>query len=108
MEAWITGLVERDAPPAIKEVCRRLMIRGLGATGLIEVDDTEVWAGCQETIGGALRRRFPLSYQMGAGHERQDPERPGLICASPTEASSFGFYERWLELMQDGRGGTGA
>jgi hypothetical protein len=66
------------------------------------MDDAEVWAGCQETLRGAFRADFPVSYQMGAGHERKEADRPGLICASPTEASSFGFYERWVELMKDG------
>ena len=104
MEAWVTGLIEKDAPEAIRQVCRRMMIRGLGASGLIEMDDTEVWNGCQETLRGAFRADFPVNYQMGAGHERREADRPGLICASPKEASCFGFYERWVELMNHGDG----
>jgi len=51
------------------------------------------------------RRRFPLNYQMGAGHGRRDPEKPGLIHPPSTEISVFGFYERWRALMRDGTGG---
>jgi 3-phenylpropionate/trans-cinnamate dioxygenase alpha subunit len=102
MSVQVAGLVEKDVPTEVRKVCRRMMIRGLGATGLIEADDAAVWAGCQETLSGVLRGNFPLNYQMGAGHERTEPGRPGLICASPTEVSSFGFYERWAELTCDG------
>ncbi len=40
-----------------------------------------------------------INYQMGAGHGRRDPEKPGLIHPLSTEISVFGFYERWRALM---------
>jgi hypothetical protein len=40
-----------------------------------------------------------LNYQMGAGHERRDPEKPGLIHPPSTEIGVFGLYEQWRTLM---------
>jgi len=36
---------------------------------------------------------------MGAGYERPDADRPGLIHPPPTEISVFGFWERWRRQM---------
>jgi 3-phenylpropionate/trans-cinnamate dioxygenase subunit alpha len=104
MEAWSWGLVEPEAPPAVVELARKMQILTFSPSGIFEQDDGEMWGECVEAMGGVYRRRFPLNYQMGAGHGRRDPERPGLIHPPPTEISVFGFYERWRALMNDGMG----
>jgi hypothetical protein len=38
---------------------------------------------------------------MGAGHERVDADRPGLIHPPPTEIGVFGFWERWRRQMSN-------
>jgi hypothetical protein len=42
-----------------------VMIRGLGASGLIEMDDAEVWAGCQETLRGAFHQERKIKPPTG-------------------------------------------
>jgi phenylpropionate dioxygenase-like ring-hydroxylating dioxygenase large terminal subunit len=102
MEVWSWGLVEREAPPAVVELARKMQILTFSPSGIFEQDDGEMWGECVEAMGGVYRRRFPLNYQMGAGHGRRDPEKPGLIHPPATEISVFGFYERWRALMRDG------
>ena len=102
MEVWSWGLVEREAPPAVVALARKMQILTFSPSGIFEQDDGEMWGGCVEAMGGFYRRRFPLNYQMGAGHGRRDPEKPGVIHPPPTEISVFGFYERWRALMRDG------
>lgn len=97
-------LIERDAPEEIVAFARDVLVRTFSPTGIFEQDDGEMWSMCTETLKGAYRRRFPLNYQMGAGHGRRDNERPGLLHKPPTEIGVFGFYEKWQELMGDGRG----
>jgi hypothetical protein len=104
MEVWSWGLVERDAPPAVVELARKMQILTFSPSGIFEQDDGEMWGESVEAMGGVYRRRFPLNYQMGAGHGRRDPEKPGLIHPPSTEISVFGFYERWRALMSDGTG----
>jgi 3-phenylpropionate/trans-cinnamate dioxygenase alpha subunit len=102
MEVWSWGLVEREAPPAVVELARKMQILTFSPSGIFEQDDGEMWGESVEAMGGAYRRRFPLNYQMGAGHGRRDPEKPGLIHPPSTEIGVFGFYERWRALMSDG------
>jgi phenylpropionate dioxygenase-like ring-hydroxylating dioxygenase large terminal subunit len=105
MEVWSWGLVETDAPPAVAALARKMHILTFSPSGIFEQDDGEMWGECVETMGGVYRRRFPLNYQMGAGHGRQDPEKPGLIHPPSTEIGVFGFYERWHALMTESQKG---
>jgi hypothetical protein len=92
-------MVERDAPAEMIKLARDIQIRTFSPAGIFEQDDGEMWSYCTEASGGAYRRRFPLNYQMGAGHERADADRPGLIHPPPTEIGVFGFWERWRRQM---------
>jgi 3-phenylpropionate/trans-cinnamate dioxygenase alpha subunit len=104
IEVWSWALVERDAPPTVVEMARKMQILTFSPTGIFEQDDGEMWGESVEAMGGFYRNRFPLNYQMGAGYGRRDPEKPGLIHPPSTEISVFGFYERWRVLMNDGAG----
>lgn len=104
MEVWSWGFVERDAPAAIVELARKMQILTFSPSGIFEQDDGEMWGECVEAMGGVFRRQFPLNYQMGAGHGRRDPDKPGLIHPPSTEISIFGFHERWQTLMSAGTG----
>ncbi len=99
LEVWSWGLVEREAPPAVIELARKMQILTFSPSGIFEQDDGEMWGESVEAMGGVYRRRFPLNYQMGAGHGRRDPEKPGLIHPPSTEIGVFGFYEQWRALM---------
>jgi phenylpropionate dioxygenase-like ring-hydroxylating dioxygenase large terminal subunit len=99
LDAWSWALVERDAAPEVIKLARDIQIRTFSPAGIFEQDDGEMWSYCTEAAQGAYRRRFPLNYQMGAGYERPDPDRPGLIHPPPTEISVFGFWERWRRQM---------
>ena len=101
LEVWSWGLVEREAPPAVVELARKMQILTFSPSGIFEQDDGEMWGECVEAMGGFYRRRFPLNYQMGAGHGRGDPNKPGVIHPPPTEIGVFGFYERWRALMSN-------
>ena len=102
MEVWSWSLVEREAPPSVVELARKMQILTFSPSGVFEQDDGEMWGNCLEAMSGFYRRRFPLNYQLGAGHGRRDPEKPGLIHPPSTEIGVFGFYERWRTLMSDG------
>jgi phenylpropionate dioxygenase-like ring-hydroxylating dioxygenase large terminal subunit len=102
MDAWSWQLIERDAPEQIVDFARDVLVRTFSPSGIFEQDDGEMWSMCTETLKGPYRRRFPLNYQMGAGHSHRDSERPGELHKPPTEIGVFGFYERWRELMENG------
>jgi len=101
IEVWAWGLVEREAPPAVVELARAMQILTFSPSGIFEQDDGAMWGEGVEAMGGFYRRRFPLNYQMGAGHGRRDQDKPGVIHPPPTEIGVFGLYERWRALMSD-------
>jgi 3-phenylpropionate/trans-cinnamate dioxygenase alpha subunit len=98
-EMWFWTAADSEAPEWRKQLSRDVNIRTFTAGGLFDMDDAEMWTGCQEPIGGFYRKQFPLNYELGAETGRRETERPGLIDSTPSEASIFGFYERWNELM---------
>jgi len=102
MEVWSWGLVEREAPPAVVELARKMQILTFSPSGIFEQDDGEMWGECVEAMGGVYRRRFPLNYRMFFVNGSAATEKPGLIHPPSTEISVFGFYERWRTLMDDG------
>lgn len=98
-ELWIWSGADAEAPEWRQELSRVINIRYFSASGLIDVDDSEMWLGCQKALNGVQRRKYPLNYQLGAQTGRREDERPGLIDATPSEVGIFGFYERWKQLM---------
>jgi len=99
MEVWSYGLIERDAPPDVLEFARKMQILTFSPSGIFEQDDGTVWGEVTDTLAGARRRHYPLNYQMGRGHGRHIPGRPGLLHTLSTEIGVFGFYEYWRQCM---------
>ena len=99
MEVYSWGMIEKDAPPEVVEIARRAQVLTFSPSGIFEQDDGEMWGSSVETMRGAQRRQYPLNYQMGAGHGRRDPDKPGLIHPPSTEIGVFGLYEQWRALM---------
>ena len=102
MNAWAYGLVEKDAPPEVAEIVRKTQVLTFSPSGIYEQDDGVVWQSAVESMGGVVRRNYPLNYQQGAGHGRTMPNKPGLIHPPSTEIGVFGFYEFWREVMTRG------
>jgi 3-phenylpropionate/trans-cinnamate dioxygenase alpha subunit len=98
-ELWNWCAADADAPEWHKALSREINIRCYSAGGLIDIDDSEMWYGCQSGMGGFQRSKYPLNYQLGESRGRREDERPGLIDSTPSEAGVFSFHERWYELM---------
>jgi 3-phenylpropionate/trans-cinnamate dioxygenase alpha subunit len=100
MEVWSWCVVEKKAPPEVKDMMRLSYMALFGPGGVVEQDDGENWSQCTLAMRGRVRRRYMLNYQMGLGYEQVRPGIPGQT--SPTiwsEIGQRGFYRRWLELM---------
>ncbi len=99
-EAWRWFLVDRDAPPNVKEVLRHYYLRYSGPAGLTEQDDMENWNYASVASRGTIARRYPYNYEMGIGQEYPDYGLPGVITDRVSEQNQRGFYQRWAELMK--------
>jgi len=101
-EVWSWVYVDKAAPPEVKEAFRLAGMRSFSPSGTFEQDDMDNWQGCTQTGRGVVARRYPLSYEMGLGHERFDEELGALASDYRySESNHRGFYRRWAQLMAD-------
>ncbi|MDF3281050.1 MULTISPECIES: aromatic ring-hydroxylating dioxygenase subunit alpha [unclassified Gordonia (in: high G+C Gram-positive bacteria)] len=102
-EVWALTLVDKAAPPEVKEAQRIQSQLTFSAAGLYEQDDGENWSQIGENLGhgGTVINSLKLNYQMGIGHHGPSEDYPGtignvLVGEEPQRA----FYRRWVEMME--------
>src|SRR6201997_1010834 len=99
-EVWSWVYTDKAAPPHVKEAIRLAGLRAFSPAGTFEQDDMDNWQGCTQTGRGVVARRYPLSYEMGLGHERYDEDLGALASDYRySESNHRGFYRRWAQLM---------
>jgi 3-phenylpropionate/trans-cinnamate dioxygenase alpha subunit len=100
VEAWSWCIVDKEAPPEIKDIYRVWNLRGQsGPGGMLEQDDGENWNMCTESSFGRVARRYDFNYQLRLGQERFDEELPGTFVEGPGEANQRNIYGFWADLM---------
>lgn len=101
-ETWSWVLVDKDAPPEVRDEQRRFTTSQFSPAGMTEQDDGENWSEIDRNFATSPQiRKHLLNYQMGLGHEHEnDPDYPGTITARGIgDGPQRGFYRRWLEFM---------
>jgi len=91
-EIWSYFLVDKDAPPEVKDAMRLHLTQTFGPAGNVEEDDMDNWVQCTETGRGAVARRYLQNIQAGLGH---DADLPAVGGGFRLRA----FYARWADLM---------
>ena len=108
-EAWRWYLVDKTAPPEVKEFLRHYYTRYSGPGGLTEQDDMENWNYAHAASSGVIARRHPYNYEMGLGLGSRGfhdggVEIPGHVLdttnARAGEQNQRAFYSRWSALME--------
>lgn len=101
-EMWRWYLVDKDAPPAVKDFWRRYSMRYAGPAGMTEQDDMENWSYATAASKGPVARRLPYCYQQGLGHWKYaDSPRGALVTdGSMNDANALTLYGRWAQLME--------
>jgi nitrite reductase/ring-hydroxylating ferredoxin subunit len=111
-EVWRWYLVDKAAPPEVKSFLRDYYIRYSGPAGLTEQDDMENWNYAHSASRGTIARRYPYSYEQGAGCEVADfcwegMRIPGSVMditdAKSSEHNLRNLYRRWAEFMEAAR-----
>jgi phenylpropionate dioxygenase-like ring-hydroxylating dioxygenase large terminal subunit len=70
MEFWHWTLVERSAPPEVKEMVRRTTVQTVGTSGQIEQDDGECWPVTTRAARGFYTSEQTLKYQALHGEDK--------------------------------------
>lgn len=99
LDVWSYGLIEKDAPPEVVDITRKMMGLTFSPSGIFEQDDGVAWGDIANFQGGVIRQEYPFNYQMGHGHGRRMDNKPGLIHPPSTEIGVFALYEKWREMM---------
>ena len=100
-EMWRWYLVDKDAPPKVKETLRRQFLRYSGPGGMTEQDDMENWTSAAAASRGVIARRYAFNYQQGLGSAAPLKSLRGALETkeSVNEENIRTFYRRWAELM---------
>ena len=111
-ETWRWYLVDKNAPPKVRDAWRREHIQFSGPVGRVEKDDEENWGYATEASQGTIARRYRYNYAQGLGHEGMHDALPGaqvfgraitrggvLGQTVANEQNQRGFYYRWAEMM---------
>jgi 3-phenylpropionate/trans-cinnamate dioxygenase alpha subunit len=98
-EVWSWCIVDKDAPPDVKEEMRTNYLRTFSMAGVAEQDDGENWNQCTASSKGVISRRYPFNYAMGMRYETSNEDYPGVLGPHITEVNQRGFYAHWSKVM---------
>jgi phenylpropionate dioxygenase-like ring-hydroxylating dioxygenase large terminal subunit len=99
MEVWTWGLVDADAPEAVKAQMLRGFQSAFGVSGIFEQDDGDQWQEVSAAARGYIGRHEWSYIGMGLGHEFTDEAMPGQLGLLISESNSRAFYRRWRDLI---------
>jgi nitrite reductase/ring-hydroxylating ferredoxin subunit len=100
-ELWTWVMVEKGAPPEMKEAARKAAIRNFGSSGNIEMDDGEAWPSQTRSARGGMGRREKFRYHAFHGHN-PPPEWPGpgtIHTGITRDDGQWGWWQRYFRLM---------
>lgn len=93
-EMWSYCIVDRDAPPAVKDALRHHLTQTFGPAGNFEQDDINNWQDCTSTSAGWVARRYPQNIQAGLTDE------PGTELGQRIGARLRALYTKWAVMME--------
>jgi phenylpropionate dioxygenase-like ring-hydroxylating dioxygenase large terminal subunit len=108
-EVWVWCAVEKNAPAAVKERARFVLMQRFAATGMVVADDNVIFERIGENLNTPPSRHWPMHYAMALNQEGRDPrpeelagepqQWPGLLMHPFQESAQRDFYRYWSELM---------
>jgi len=102
IEIWEWTIVDKAAPPEVKDAMLKQCMYRFGPTGTWEQDDMDNWLQVTRSAKGWLSRKLPVNFQMGLGHEGSHPDVPGQVSELFSEQNCRGFYKAWADMLTAG------
>jgi len=100
IEVWALTVVDKNAPPEVKEEYRTGVMRTFSVGGMLEQDDGENWVMIQRGLRGFKSRQAHFNSSMGKGHSNaNDPIWPGVTGNVYGEEAARGFYSHWGKMI---------
>ena len=104
MEIWQWCLIDRDAPPLVKQVAAGLFSQVQSAAGAFGQDDSENFEQATAATRGAVAQDHFFNYEMGLSIDFNDPAcavLPGTVGPHFSEHCQRGFYAHWAKCMKE-------
>lgn len=101
-EVWRWYLIDKVAPPEVRDLMRHFYMRYQGPGGMTEQDDMENWQMATEASAGPIASRHPYNYQQSLGKSGTFPSLPGNVATQISEENARTYYTRWSDYM-DGK-----
>ncbi|MFI6985248.1 SRPBCC family protein [Embleya sp. NPDC050154] len=99
LHTWV--LVNRNAPPEVKDAWRKGAMLTFSPAGVFEMDDGENWELSTRSNAGVVTRRQPLYYGLGLDSRIDHPELPGAVYKGQVnDANQRALYRRWSQLLR--------
>ena len=100
MEIWSWAIVDKAAPPKIKDVMRFVSQYRFSPAGVFEQDDMDNWIQVTRAAHSVIGRRFPANYQMSLSDETADAELRGRLTSRWSDSNQLSFYMHWASMLE--------
>jgi 3-phenylpropionate/trans-cinnamate dioxygenase alpha subunit len=100
MEIWSWAIVDRAAPPQIKEAMRFVSQYRFSPTGVFEEDDMDNWIQVTGAARSVIGRRFPANYQMSLSEEISETDLRGRLASRWSDSNQLSLYMHWAKVLE--------
>ena len=100
MEIWSWAIVDKAAPPKIKDVMRFVSQYRFSPTGVFEQDDMDNWIQVTGAARSVIGRRYPANYQMSLSEETVDSDLRGRLASRWSDSNQLSLYTHWAKVLE--------
>jgi 3-phenylpropionate/trans-cinnamate dioxygenase alpha subunit len=100
MEIWSWAIVDKAAPPKIKDVMRFVSQYRFSPSGVFEQDDMDNWVQATGAARSLIGRRYPANYQMNGNEPPVEVDLPGRVKSRFSDNNQLSLYMHWAKMLQ--------
>jgi phenylpropionate dioxygenase-like ring-hydroxylating dioxygenase large terminal subunit len=100
MEIWSWAIVDKAAPPEIKDVMRFVSQYRFSPSGVFEQDDMDNWIQVTSAARSVIGRRYPANYQMSLSEPTPEIGLRGRLASRWSDANQLSLYLQWAKMLE--------
>jgi len=100
IEIWSWAIVDKAAPPDIKDAMRFVSQYRFSPTGVFEQDDMDNWIQVTAAARSIIGRRYPANYQMSLNEPPLEPGLRGRLSSRWSDANQLSLYMHWAKVLE--------
>jgi phenylpropionate dioxygenase-like ring-hydroxylating dioxygenase large terminal subunit len=100
MEIWSWTIVDKAAPPKIKERMRFVSQYRFSPSGVFEQDDMDNWIQVTGAAKSLIGQRYPANYRMRGNEEISVTGLRGRLASRFSDNNQMGLYMHWANMLE--------